>query len=170
MPKRKPIDYTPQFGSGIFRPKDEVESELTAIDTAASIPLPAEKEKKEGTLTSKNISNKAIKKESKLASKLASNQDSLQASNNASMLALSTETLESIRKIVKNPGKEDVLYVRLTKGEKDKLADVIYTYKRQGVRTSDTEVVRVAINTLLEDYKSNGEKSLLAIILASLHA
>jgi hypothetical protein len=31
-------------------------------------------------------------------------------------------------------------------------------------------VVRVAINTLLEDYKSNGEKSLLAIILASLHA
>jgi hypothetical protein len=94
----------------------------------------------------------------------------LQASNHASTLALSTETLESIRKIVKNPGKEDVLYVRLTKGEKDKLADVIYTYKRQGVRTSDTEVVRVAINTLLEDYKSNGEKSLLAIILASLHA
>jgi hypothetical protein len=154
MPKRKPIDYTPQFGSGIFRPKDEVESELTAIDTTTSIPLPAEKEKKE----------------SKRASKLASNQDSLQASNHASTLALSTETLESIRKIVKNPGKEDVLYVRLTKGEKDKLADVIYTYKRQGVRTSDTEVVRVAINTLLEDYKSNGEKSLLAIILASLHA
>ena len=99
-----------------------------------------------------------------------SNQASLQASNHASMQALSTEALESIRKIVKNPGKEDVLYVRLTKGEKDKLADVIYTYKRQGVRTSDTEVVRVAINTLLEDYKSNGEKSLLAIILASLHA
>jgi hypothetical protein len=166
MPKRKPIDYTPQFGSGIFRPKDEVESELTAIETATSIPLPAEKEKEEETLTSTNISNKAIKKESKLAS----NQDSLQASNHASTLALSKETLESIRKIVKNPGKEDVLYVRLTKGEKDKLADVIYTYKRQGVRTSDTEVVRVAINTLLEDYKSNGEKSLLAIILASLHA
>lgn len=166
MPKRKPIDYTPQFGSGIFRPKDEVESERTAIDTATSIPLLAEKEKKEETLTSKNISNKAIKKESKLAR----NQDSLLASNHASTLALSTETLESIRKIVKNPGKEDVLYVRLTKGEKDKLADVIYTYKRQGVRTSDTEVVRVAINTLLEDYKSNGEKSLLAIILASLHA
>jgi hypothetical protein len=164
MPKRKPIDYTPQFGSGIFRPKDEVESERTAIETVTSIPLPAEKE--EETLTSKNISNKAIKK----ASKLARNQDSLKASNHASVLALSTETLESIRKTVKNPGKEDVLYVRLTKGEKDKLADVIYTYKRQGVRTSDTEVVRVAINTLLEDYKSNGEKSLLAIILASLHA
>jgi hypothetical protein len=161
MPKRKPIDYTPQFGSGIFRPKDEVENERAAIDTATSIPLPAEKEKKE-TITSKNISNKAIKKESKLASLLAS--------NHASTLALSTETLESVRKIVKNPGKEDVLYVRLTKGEKDKLADVIYTYKRQGVRTSDTEVVRVAINTLLEDYKNNGEKSLLAIILASLHA
>src|SRR5437763_3997968 len=113
MTKHNPIDYTPQFGSGIFRPKDEVESERTAIETAISVPLPAEKEKK------------AIKKESRRASNLASNQDSLQASKHASILALSTETLESIRKTVKNPGKEDVLYVRLTKGEKDKLADVI---------------------------------------------
>jgi len=39
MPKRKPIDYTPQFGSGIFRPKDEVESERTAIETATATPL-----------------------------------------------------------------------------------------------------------------------------------
>jgi hypothetical protein len=38
------------------------------------------------------------------------------------------------------------------------------------VRTSETDLVSVAIHTLLEDYKSNGEKSLLAIILASLHA
>jgi hypothetical protein len=60
MPKRKPIDYTPQFGSGIFRPKDEVESERAAIDTPTSIPLPAEKEKEEEILTSRNISNKAI--------------------------------------------------------------------------------------------------------------
>ena len=86
------------------------------------------------------------------------------------MLALSPETIEAIRKVVKNPGKEDVLYVRLTKEEKDKLADISYTYKRQGIRTSDNEVVRVAINALLADYQTNGENSLLAIILASLHA
>ena len=92
------------------------------------------------------------------------------ASKHASTLALSTEMIEFIRKIVKNPGKEDVLYVRLTKDEKDKLADVSYTYKRQGMKTSDNEVVRIAINALLEDYKANGEGSLLATILASLHA
>jgi hypothetical protein len=107
---------------------------------------------------------------SPVASKLAGKQDRLQASKHASMLALSQDTLESIRKIVKNPGKEDVLYVRLSKEEKDKLADVSYTYKRQGMRTSDNEVVRVAINALLEDYKINGVNSLLAVLLASLHA
>ena len=101
---------------------------------------------------------------------LASKQDSLQASNHANILSLSTDALETIRKIVKKPGKEDVLYVRLTKEEKDKLADVSYTYKRQGIRTSDNEVVRVAINALLEDYKTNGENSLLALVMASLHA
>jgi hypothetical protein len=105
-----------------------------------------------------------------LASKQDSNNDSTIASNQASMLALSTVGLENIRKIVKNPGKEDVLYVRLSKEEKDRLADVSYTYKRQGIRTSDNEVVRVAINALLEDYKTNGENSLLAIIISSLHA
>lgn len=104
------------------------------------------------------------------ASQLVSKQASLQASNHASMLALSPEAIEAIRKVVKNPGKEDVLYVRLTKEEKDKLADISYTYKRQGIRTSDNEVVRVAINALLEDYTTHGENSLLAIILASLHA
>jgi hypothetical protein len=112
------------------------------------------------------------KKESNVhsASMHASKQDSLQASNHANTLSLSTNALETIRKIVKNPGKEDVLYVRLTKEEKDKLADVSYTYKRQGIRTSDNEVVRVAINALLEDYKTNGENSLLSLVIASLHA
>jgi hypothetical protein len=91
-------------------------------------------------------------------------------SKQAGMLALSPEALEAIRQVVKNPGKEDVLYVRLTKEERDKLADISYTYKRQGIRTSDNEVVRVAINALLADYQTNGENSLLASMLASLHA
>ena len=108
--------------------------------------------------------------EAHIVSKIASKQDSLKAGKHAIMLSLATDALETIRKIVKNPGKEDVLYVRLTKEEKDKLADVSYTYKRQGIRTSDNEVVRVAINALLEDYKTNGANSLLALVIASLHA
>ena len=60
-------------------------------------------------------------------------------SKHANMLSLPPDILETIRKIVKNPGKEEVLYVRLSKEEKDKLADISYTYKRQGIRTSDNE-------------------------------
>lgn len=35
MPReqRKPIDYTPQFGGGMFRPKEVVESELAAVES-----------------------------------------------------------------------------------------------------------------------------------------
>lgn len=32
MPKRVPIDYTPQFGGGVFRAKDAIESDLALID------------------------------------------------------------------------------------------------------------------------------------------
>ena len=103
------------------------------------------------------------------ASKIESKPDRLLASNHASMLAISPEMIEAVRKVVKNPGKEEVLYVRVSKEEKDALDDINYTYKRQSIKTSDNEIVRVAINTLLADYKLNGANSLLAILLASLH-
>jgi hypothetical protein len=102
-------------------------------------------------------------------SRLESKPDRLLASNHASMLAISPETLETIRKVVKNPGKEEVLYVRVSKEEKVTLDDINYTYKRQGIKTSDNEIVRVAINTLFADYKINGANSLLVILLKSLH-
>jgi hypothetical protein len=63
------------------------------------------------------------------ASVLASKQDSTKDSNQAIRLSLALENLEAIRKIVKNPGKEEVLYVRLSKEEKDMLTDISYTYK-----------------------------------------
>ncbi|HEY8311262.1 MAG TPA: hypothetical protein VIG47_11935 [Gemmatimonadaceae bacterium] len=91
------------------------------------------------------------------------------ASNHASTLASESDHVDAIRKVVKRPGKE-VVYVRLTPEEKGQLADVVYTYKRQGVRTSDNELGRIAINGLLADYQENGEGSLLAKVLAALEA
>ncbi len=99
-----------------------------------------------------------------------SKQSSNLASKLASTLSPSLETIELIRKVVKNPGKQDVLYVRLTQEEKASLGDITYTYKRQGIRTSDNEIVRIALNTILEDYKVNGASSTLARLLDSLHA
>ncbi|HEY8310520.1 MAG TPA: hypothetical protein VIG47_08190 [Gemmatimonadaceae bacterium] len=106
---------------------------------------------------------------SKRVSTRESREPRTHASNHASTLASQSDHVDAIRKVVKRPGKE-VVYVRLTPEEKGQLADVVYTYKRQGVRTSDNELGRIAINGLLADYQENGEGSLLAKVLAALEA
>lgn len=113
-----------------------------------------EKEKKKTTRTSKDIRSKAIKKESSQASTLASTQDSM---------------IEIIRKTVKSLGKE-VAFTRVTPEEKVRLADIVYTYKRQGVKTSENEINRIAINFLVEDYAKNGKESVLAKVIEALNA
>ena len=75
----------------------------------------------------------------------------------------------TIRRTIRAAGKE-VVYVRLTAAEKAELADIVYTYKRRGQKTSDTEISRIAVNYLIQDYKENGEQSVLARVLAALLA
>ncbi len=108
------------------------------------------------------------------ASIQTSNQTSLQASMDASKLAstlaIKPDIIEIIRKIVKTPAKEEVLYVRVTKEEKNQLGDIEYTYHRQGIDTSANELGRIAVNFLIADYKANGENSVLAKVLTALHA
>ena len=76
---------------------------------------------------------------------------------------------EVVRKSVKHIGKEAATH-RFTIHEKNLLADIEYTYKRQGIRTSENEITRIAINYFIEEYLKNGEKSLLAKILKYLNA
>jgi|GEM_PF-1509976 len=78
-------------------------------------------------------------------------------------------TIATIRRTVRTVGKE-VSFVRMTPEEKALLADIVYTYKRQGQKTSETEINRIAINALLLDYQEYGEQSVLARVLASLRA
>ena len=77
--------------------------------------------------------------------------------------------IEQVRKAVKEFGKEAATH-RFTAQEKKEIADLIYTYKSQGVKTSENEMARIAINFLIEDYKQNGEGSVLSKILAALNA
>jgi hypothetical protein len=96
------------------------------------------------------------------------------ASNGAAELASTLaspddEFIAAVRKVVKSPGKE-VSFTRLTPEEKSQLADIVYTYKRQGQKTSENEINRIAINSLLLDYKENGQHSILARVLAALLA
>jgi hypothetical protein len=90
--------------------------------------------------------------------------------NQASMLAsFDKETIESIRKVVKVVGR-DVSFVRLSSEEKRRLAAIVFTYKMQGVKTSENEINRIAINLLLDDFDRNGDVSVLAQVLAALQA
>jgi hypothetical protein len=79
------------------------------------------------------------------------------------------DVFEVVRKAVKQVGKEAATH-RFTLEEKNLLADIEYTYKRQGIRTSENEITRIAINYIIAEYKQNGEESILANILKRLNS
>lgn len=79
------------------------------------------------------------------------------------------DLIELIRKNVKPVGKE-AAFCRFTPEEKSALGDVVYTYKRNGIRTSENEIVRVAVNWLIENYHADGQHSVLAQVLDRLNA
>ncbi len=170
-PRRKGIDYTPQFGGGIFRPKDMVEEERTALEQAGQErsegpPAPAEDAAALAPEVAVEVATPAPEQPAAQTKKLASKQ----TSQSTSMLAsYHDDLIAGIRKVVKNPGRE-VSFVRVSPEEKGQLADIIYTYRRQGQKTSENEINRIAINFLLEDYRANGEQSILARTLAALRA
>jgi hypothetical protein len=75
--------------------------------------------------------------------------------------------IELIRKAVKDFGKEAATH-RFTVAEKKEITDLIYTYKNRGVKTSENEITRIAVNFVVEDFKVNGENSVLHKILIAL--
>src|SRR3954467_2130242 len=96
--------------------------------------------------------------------------DTMQPRYHDTMIPVSAENiLEVVRKAVKHIGKEAATH-RFTLDEKNHLADIEYTYKRQGIKTSENEITRIAINYFVEDYRKNGEQSLLAKILKRINS
>ena len=79
------------------------------------------------------------------------------------------ETLiEAVRKAVREFGKEAATY-RFTLEEKQALADLIYRYKGQRIKTSENEIARIAVNFIVRDYEAQGEQSVLHQVLQALH-
>jgi hypothetical protein len=96
--------------------------------------------------------------------------DTTVSRNHATMIPFSDDAIyEVVRKAVKQIGKEAATH-RFTIDEKNHLADIEYTYKRRGIKTSENEITRIAINYFIEDYRLNGEESLLAKVLAKLNS
>ncbi len=77
-------------------------------------------------------------------------------------------TVEEIRKAVKIFGKEAATH-RFTEDEKRAIIDIVFSYKQQGLRTSENEITRTAINFVLHDYRENGENSILHLVLSALN-
>jgi hypothetical protein len=76
--------------------------------------------------------------------------------------------IELVRKAVKELGKEAATH-RFTLDEKKAIAELIFTYKNRGVRTSENEITRIAVNFIVKDYKENGKESVLDKTLRALN-
>lgn len=105
------------------------------------------------------------------------NRDTTVPSNHATVVSRYQDTkiprihgvaIDWVRKAVKEYGKEAATH-RFTEAEKKEIGDLIYTYKNRGIKTSENEITRVAVNFIVEDYKENGENSVLHKILEALN-
>jgi len=97
------------------------------------------------------------------------NHDTVVSSNQDTMTPmLSDKTIEIVRKALKIFGKEAATH-RFTPEEKKKLSDIIFHYKGLGIRTSENEIARIAINFIFEDHKLNGKQSILERVLRALN-
>jgi hypothetical protein len=79
------------------------------------------------------------------------------------------EVVDGIRRAVKVVGKEAAT-LRLSAAEKAAIAEIVYAYKRRQVRTSETELIRIAVNYLLQDYQARGEESVVATVIDALQS
>ncbi len=87
--------------------------------------------------------------------------DSDLSSDQAAMFA-------QLRKAVRARGTEQSIH-RLSPQEKRAIKDIVYAYDTQGIRTSEVELTRIALNFLIADHKEHGKGSILAKALSFLN-
>jgi hypothetical protein len=105
----------------------------------------------------------------KTPSKPPSNHGSTTPRNRDTTVSRYHDTvIEAIRRVVKEIGKEAATH-RFTEEEKKRLADLIYTYKNRGIKTSENEITRIAVNYVISNFEENGENSLLHRALKALN-
>ena len=82
--------------------------------------------------------------------------------------AFPDDALELVRRAVRTLGKEAATY-RFTQDEKRALSSIVYAYKERGIKTSENEITRIALNYLIDEYRRNNTSSILARVLARLN-
>ena len=93
----------------------------------------------------------------------------LPSSNHATMQPDNhNDVIEHIRQAVRQTGKEAGTY-RITREEKKALLELCYSYRLAGIRTSENEITRIALNYLIHDHKSNPKDSILESVMEAIH-
>ena len=77
--------------------------------------------------------------------------------------------IEEVRKALKKFGKEAATH-RFTLEEKQAIAEIIFTFRQENIRTSENEITRIAINWLMLDHKKNEKNSILHQSLRALNS
>jgi len=113
-------------------------------------------------------SDRASTPDSEQARTQASRADSTSADSLASTLASSGDLTDAIYRVVKKTGKH-VAYVRTTEREKSELTAVLDGIaETHGYKVTETELIRIAICSLLADYAEKGSDSLLMRVVTDL--
>jgi hypothetical protein len=97
------------------------------------------------------------------------NRETMESRNHDTVVSRYHDTtIETVRKTVKVLGKEAATH-RFTIEEKRAIADLVYTYKRRGIRTSENEITRIAVNFVVHDNQESGKNGILDKVLRALN-
>lgn len=76
-------------------------------------------------------------------------------------------TIEFVRKSVKEFGKEAATH-RFTLAEKRAIANIVHSLNMQGIRTTENEITRIAINFVIDEFNRQEKDSILGLVLQAL--
>ena len=99
--------------------------------------------------------------DSKIPDSLSSNHATMQPGSH-------DDVIEYIRQAVKQIGKEAGTY-RITREEKKALLEICFSFRIGGIRTSENEITRIALNYLIHDHKNNPKDSILERVIEAIH-
>ncbi len=152
----------------LWRKVDSLKSQETEKPKTS---LPASQQSPENVVASHTARPQQVRsRASRQDNSFANNRQRERASTQASTLTCyPPEWVETIRKVVKTTGKE-VAFTRLTAQEKGRLTDVVYGFRRHGMKTTENEVLRIALNHVLQDFEACGKQSFLQKVLEALLA
>lgn len=96
------------------------------------------------------------------------NRDTEVSSNHGIVVSrYQATTIEYVRKSVKEFGKEAATH-RFTLAEKRAIANIVHTLNMQGIRTTENEITRIAINFVIDEFNRQEKDSLLGLVLQAL--